>query len=128
MPAGTSGLCRFSRTNRPQLGLVCCCGDVRCRRGQSVLDFPRDSSKPPLHIAGRTNEVVLELGFGQATVTRSPQSMGPDQFALCALNGVAMFHARFESVGLLLLPACLQDRMVLPDDQAPMPVLGFDAL
>jgi len=54
--------------------------------------------------------------------------MGSDQFALRAFDGVAMFHPLFELLGSLFLPAPLQNRVLLADDQAAVFVSGGDAL
>jgi hypothetical protein len=65
------------------------------------------------NIAGRTDEVILELHFGQAPIASPPQTVGADQLALCAFDGIAVFHPLFERFGFLLPSSLLQNRMML---------------
>ena len=69
----------------------------------SLAGFARNLTGPALHIAGRSNKIVLQFRFGQAAITRLAQSVAPDQFALRAFNAVAVLHALSESVRLLFL-------------------------
>ena len=48
--------------------------------------------------------------------------MRANQFTLRAFNGVAMFHSSFERIGLLRLPALLQNRVVFAHYQRAMPL------
>jgi hypothetical protein len=50
----------------------------------------------------------LELGFGPASIASPPQTVGADQLALRAFDGIAVFHPLFERFGLLLPPSPLQ--------------------
>ena len=85
-----------------------------------MLDFPGLLPKPPLHVAGRSAKVALQFHFGQAPEARAPQAVAPDQFALRAFDGVAMFHALLESVGWLFLAPRLQMGVMFTRGQRPM--------
>src|SRR5437762_3674745 len=102
----------------PTLTSVACerLGLSRERR-RRLLDFPSLPPQPPLHIARGANEVVLQFHFGQTAIARPAQAVRPDQFALRAFDGIAMFHPHFEGVGLLLLAPALQQGVVLADHQ-----------
>ena len=41
-----------------------------------MLDFPSFPPNPPLHIAGRSNKVILQFHFGQASIARLAQAEG----------------------------------------------------
>ncbi len=49
--------------------------------------------------------------------------MLPDQFALSALNGVALAHPPLEKLGLLLLAPGLQDAVMFADPHASLPLI-----
>src|ERR1039457_1546687 len=83
---------------RPRLG----------REPRRLLEGPSLPPQPPLHIASGANKVVLQFHLGQAAIARSPQAMAAHQFALRAFNGIAVFHALFQGVGLLLRSPVLQ--------------------
>jgi len=84
--------------------------------------FPRLAANPAFDIAGRSNEVVLQLRLGQATITRPAQAVCPHQLTLRAFDRVAMFHALLEGRGLLLLPSSLQHGVIFAHDQRAMPL------
>src|SRR5439155_14015329 len=74
-------------------------GDGRSLNGHArngLFDLPRFPPEPSLHIASRSNEVVLQLRFGQAPVTGPPQAVTSDQLALRPFNAVAMLHSFFK--------------------------------
>ena len=75
----------------------------------------------------RDDPVVLKFDFSQTAVTRSAQAMSPNQLALRAFNGVAVAHPLLEWLGLLLRSARLQHRMMFPDHQTAVRVVGLDA-
>ena len=104
--------------------------DRRCssQSQRRLLEFPGLPPNPSLHIAGRTNEVVLQFHLGQAAIARVAQAMSPDQLALRAFDGVAMFHALLESVGLLLLAPGLQHGVMLSHQHRAVSLTLGDAL
>src|SRR5438552_10832543 len=79
-----------------------------CSRCHGLPHFPGLPPQPSLHIAGRSNKIILQPHFGQPPVTRPPQSVTSDQLALGPFNAIAMFHPLLERLGLLLLPPSLQ--------------------
>jgi len=54
--------------------------------------------------------------------------VGADQLALCAFDGIAVFHPLFERFGFLLPSSLLQDRMMLAYRQRAVLLIGLEAL
>ena len=100
--------------------LIWNCPRLNCQERRGLLNFPCRPPNPALHVAGCSNKVVLQFHLGQAAIARVAQTVRPDQFALRALDSIAMFHALFESLGVLLLAAGLQRAVMLPDCQGAM--------
>src|SRR5260370_41872938 len=114
---------------RPPLALE------RCRTGSfsgadrhRLAELPGFQPNPPLHIASRANEIILQLHFAQAAIARVAQAVRPDQFAVRAFDGITMFHALLESRSCLFLPPALQEGMVFADHQGAMPLVLAQAL
>src|SRR5260370_10814732 len=102
----------------------------RCRTGSfsgtdrhRLSQLPSLQPNPALHVAGRANKVVLQFHLGQAAIARVAQTVRPDQFALRALDSIAMFHALLEGRSCLFLPPRLQDGMILANHQPAMPLV-----
>jgi hypothetical protein len=59
----------LARADRCALDLICRLPRGLSRHGlHRLLDFPRLASKPPLHVTGRADKVVLQFHLGQAAI------------------------------------------------------------
>src|SRR3569623_325973 len=93
-----------------------------------LFQLPSQAAEPPLYIAGRGDEIVLEFGFCQSSIPGVAQTVSPNQLALGALDRVAMAHLHFKRVGFLLLAALLEDGVVGADNQGAVFMLRLDTL
>ena len=83
-----------------------------CRR-QTLANLPTLMRHPAFDVARRADQVVLQAHLRQAPVAGLTQPVATDQFALRAFDGVALMHALFECIGLLVPPPLLQVFVVL---------------
>ena len=109
-----------------EYGLIFCCfhprfstltdlRDTLHPRGY-FLDFPTHEVNPAFHIAGRSNEIVLQGHLLQSSIPGSTHSMGSDQLAVGAFDAVASLHPLPKGFGLHLLSSGLEHSVVFTDD------------
>src|SRR5581483_6157773 len=102
--------------------------DPARQRGDALPDLPRHAREPSLGVAGGADQVILKPDLGQTAVARLPQPMGPHQFAVRPLDGIALPHPSGERLGLLLPPALLEGRVVLAHADRAVGLPAADAL
>jgi hypothetical protein len=95
--------------------------------GLRVLCFPNEAPQPPLDVASRADEEVLQFDFPETPVTAAPHPVPPRQFTQGAFNGVALVHPLLESFATLFLATLLQEFMVLAHDDGAVLLAGRHA-
>jgi hypothetical protein len=75
--------------------------------GLRVLCFSNEEPQPPLDVASRANEEVLQFDFPETPVTAAAHPVPTRQFTQGALNCVAPVHPLLEGFATLFLATLL---------------------
>ena len=97
---------------------------VRLRR----LGFPGEDSQPPLDVASRADEEVLQFNFPETPVTAAAHAVLTGQFTQGAFDRVAPVHPLLEGFATLFLATLLQKFMVLTHNEGATLLAGRHAI